>query len=89
MRIDCDLDADALYVTLTDEPITETQEVEDLTFVDVSADGRPVGIEVIGLGRAWALEEILNRYDISDFDARQLRSQFSGTAPTVSLTART
>lgn len=80
MRIDYDLDADALYVTLLDEPVAKTQAIEDLTFVDVTEDGRPIGIEVIGLTRAWALEKILSQFEVPENDAQQLRAQFSGAA---------
>lgn len=76
MRIDYDLDADAVYITLLDEQVAQTVEIEDLTMVDLTEDGRLIGIEVIGLSRAWALEEVLNRYEVSAFDAQQLRSQF-------------
>ncbi|WP_158088732.1 DUF2283 domain-containing protein [Thermoactinospora rubra] len=76
MRIDYDLDADALYVTLLDEPVAATREIEDLTFVDETEDGRLIGIEVIGLSRSWGLEKILSRYQVTDADAQQLRAQF-------------
>jgi uncharacterized protein YuzE len=80
MRIDYDLDADALYVTLLDEPVAKTQDIEDLTFVDVTEDGRLAGIEVVGLTRAWALEKVLAQFELPENDAQQLRAQFFGGA---------
>jgi uncharacterized protein YuzE len=77
MRMDYDLDADALYITLLDEPIAKTRAIEDLTMVDVTADGRLVGIEVIAPGRAWALDAILEAYAPDAVDAAQLRAQFA------------
>lgn len=78
VRIDYDLDADAMYVTLADGMAAKTQEVEDLTFVDVDEEGHLLGIEVVGLARAWPLEEIISRFDVPEFDAKQLRAQFAG-----------
>ncbi len=77
MRLDYDLDADALYVTLLSEPVARTVPVEDLTVVDLAEDGRAVGIEVIGIGRAWPLEKILQDFDIDTETAARLRAQFS------------
>ncbi|KAB8186844.1 DUF2283 domain-containing protein [Nonomuraea phyllanthi] len=69
MRFDYDLDADALYVTISGEPVADTRTVEDLTSVDVDAEGRVVGIEVVNPGRAWAIDRVLARYPLGDEDA--------------------
>ena len=77
MRYDYDRDADALYVTFSSEPVAATHRVEDLTMVDVDAQGRMVGIEVIAPGRAWAVDEVMARYlPVMDDDARSLLSLY-------------
>jgi len=42
-----DPDADALYVRVADGDRARTVEINDVTYVDVDANGRPVGIEVL------------------------------------------
>ncbi|HEY9371028.1 DUF2283 domain-containing protein [Streptomyces sp.] len=76
MRFDHDLDADALYVTITSEPVTATHSIEDLTTVDVDAQGQLVGIEVIAPDRAWAIDRVMARYPLSDEDTRLLLSMY-------------
>lgn len=46
-----DLDADALYITVSDQPVARTICIDDCIMVDVDAAGHPVGIEVISPGR--------------------------------------
>lgn len=76
MRLTHDLDADALYITISDQPVTKTLEVDDETMVDVDANGDIVGIEVITVNRIWPLDEVLRRYRVSEQDTRQLRALF-------------
>ena len=76
MRFDYDLDADALYVTVTSEPVAATHSIDDLTTVDVDAQGQPVGIEVIAPDRAWAVDKLLARYPLPDDDTRLLLSMY-------------
>ncbi|MGI5273142.1 DUF2283 domain-containing protein [Nonomuraea sp. CA-218870] len=76
MRFDYDMDADALYVTITREPVAATHPIEDLTSVDVDAEGSPVGIEVIAPVRAWAIDKVLTRYQIADDDRDLLLAHY-------------
>jgi uncharacterized protein YuzE len=76
MRLAHDLDADALYITLTDTKIVRTVEIDEGTMVDVDAVGRVVGIEVISPQRIWPLQEILRRFKLDDADATLLRATF-------------
>lgn len=39
--------ADALYVQLREGQVAETIEVEEMVYVDVDQDGRPLGIEFV------------------------------------------
>jgi uncharacterized protein YuzE len=47
MRIELDPDADALYLTLSDEPYAFGKDVDDSRRVDYAADGSVVGIEIL------------------------------------------
>jgi uncharacterized protein YuzE len=48
-QIQIDEEADAAYVRLSDQPIARTREVADGIIVDISADDRIAGIEVLGV----------------------------------------
>ena len=47
MRIEYDAEANALYIQLRDAEVSETQEITESLSVDLAADGRPVGIEIL------------------------------------------
>jgi|HubBroStandDraft_5_1064220.scaffolds.fasta_scaffold07885_4 uncharacterized protein YuzE len=71
----CDLNADAMYVTLSDAEVARTLEVDGDpgTMVDVDADGKLIGIEVIGpRGRLWPLQSVLRDYEIPQAEAQWL-----------------
>jgi uncharacterized protein YuzE len=76
MQLKYDLTVGALYVRLSDEPVTRTLEIDDNTFVDLDGDGDIVGIEVISIEHPWALADILRDYDIPPFEQAQLLSYF-------------
>jgi uncharacterized protein YuzE len=63
-----DPEADALYVRLADGERQRAVEIDDSTYVDVDADGRPIGLELLypslginllGAARRFALEQQL------------------------------
>ena len=54
MRVDYDSEADALYIRLTDEPFARSIEYGSSVVVDLDAEGRPRGVEVILPGRPFA-----------------------------------
>ena len=76
-----DLDADAMYIHLADHAIARTAEVDDGTMVDLDPAGQVIGIEVIGRGRSWPLEAIIERFGIGEDDARHLRAYFPECQP--------
>lgn len=78
VQIAHDLDADALYITLSDEPVARTVDIEDCTMVDLDADGNLVGIEVISPRRPWPLQKITQAYEIADDDAAMLKELYGG-----------
>ncbi len=49
MRVKLDKESDALYIRIDESEIVESEEVEPGIILDFSADGRVVGIEVLGL----------------------------------------
>jgi uncharacterized protein YuzE len=71
-----DLDADALYIRLTSRKVARTAEIDAGTLVNLDADGRIVGIEVLQPTRKWPLDEILVRFGASEEDSKQLRAYF-------------
>jgi len=75
-----DLDAHALYITVSDHQVARTAEIETGTLVDVDAAGAVVGIEVLNFDRCWPLAEILDRFHVGPEDAAQLRAYFSRPA---------
>ena len=44
-----DVDAEAIYLRFSAAEIVETVEVSDSLYVDVDANGDPIGIEVLGV----------------------------------------
>jgi len=75
-----DLDAQALYIKVSDHPVARTAEIDTGTLVDVDAAGDVVGIEVLNFARCWPLTEILDRFHVAPEDAAQLRAYFSHPA---------
>ncbi|MEV5412180.1 DUF2283 domain-containing protein [Thermopolyspora sp. NPDC052614] len=79
MRLDYDLDANALYIRLTEMPVATTDTIDDETLVDVDETGAPVGIEILGIcgvDVGGALRAVLERYEFSAEDELQLRALF-------------
>jgi uncharacterized protein YuzE len=58
MRLKVDMESDALYVRLSEEPIDESEEVSENIIIDYGKDGKVVGIEILGLKDRFSLEEL-------------------------------
>ena len=58
MRLKVDMESDALYVRLSEEPIEESEEVSGSIIIDYSKDGKVVGIELLGIKDRFSLEEL-------------------------------
>jgi uncharacterized protein YuzE len=71
-----DIEADALFIVLSEADWADTHEVEDGTYVYVDAHGQPLGIEVHHPARPWPLEEILARYRLSTQETQELHAYF-------------
>ena len=76
MHLKYDLNVGALYIRLTDEPAARTREIDDNTFVDLDESGDVIGIEVISIHHAWALDDVLRGYSIPAHEVAQLRAYF-------------
>ena len=46
-RIELDKKADAIYVYFSDESVAYTKKVDDVRYVDYTADNTPIGIELL------------------------------------------
>lgn len=57
MKLKVDQAADALYLTIEDSPVAESQEVAPGVILDFNARGEVVGVEILGLSKR---EEKLN-----------------------------
>lgn len=77
MNFNYDSSADTLDIRLGDALITRTEQVDGGTLVDLDEHGGVIAIEVIRPARRWPLEEILERFTVSEGDAEVLRSLWS------------
>ncbi len=78
-RVTIDQEADAGYLTLTDARVERTLDYGPFV-VDYSADGRPVGVEVLTLGRpldTTALLEVLEEAGTADSDTHAWVNAFA------------
>ena len=48
MKMTYDPEVDALYIELRDVPIAESVDLEEGVTLDVDAEGKPVGLEILG-----------------------------------------
>lgn len=51
MKLKVDQAADALYLTIDDSPVAESQEVAPGVILDFNARGEVVGVEILGLSK--------------------------------------
>ena len=69
MKIEYDQEANALYVTLREAEVAETNEVTDNVTIDLDADGRAIGIEVLGV------RQLLNPEDLARVTVENLLAE--------------
>ncbi|KCZ70979.1 uncharacterized conserved small protein [Candidatus Methanoperedens nitroreducens] len=58
MRIKVDLESNALYFRISDDPIEESEEVSKGLIVDYDASGRVVGIEILNVKEKFKMEDL-------------------------------
>ncbi len=59
MRIKIDLESDALYFRISEEPIEESEEIKKGLIVDYDASGEVVGIEILNIKEKFKMEDLL------------------------------
>ena len=67
MKLEYDEQADAIYITLKDDPVASTREVDENIVIDVGADGKMVGIELL------FVSDYLGPDDIDNFTVSTVR----------------
>jgi len=58
MRIKIDLESNALYFRISEDPIEESEEINKGLIVDYDAKGRVVGIEILNLKEKFKMEDL-------------------------------
>ena len=58
MRIKVDLESDALYFRLSEDPLENSQEVSPGIILDFNKAGKVIGIEVLGIKGRNPLEDL-------------------------------
>ncbi len=69
MKIEYDQEANALYITLREAQVAKTNEVTDNFIVDLDAEGRPIGIEILHVRR------LLNPEDLARITVENLLAE--------------
>ncbi len=72
MKVTYDQKADARYVELRTAEVSRTIQIDSGTLVDLDAQGRLLGVELIRPARPWPLPAILRRFPVDPTDARLL-----------------
>ena len=67
MKFEYDEQADAIYITMRDDAIASTREVDENIVIDVGADGKMVGIELL------FVSDYLGPDDIDNFTVSTVR----------------
>jgi uncharacterized protein YuzE len=73
MKLKIDEQADALYLTLSEAPASESEEISPGIIMDYDAEGRVVGIEMLHLSRRAPLAD-LRRWQIESVPAEDRRA---------------
>ncbi|MDD5473179.1 MAG: DUF2283 domain-containing protein [Candidatus Methanoperedens sp.] len=58
MRIKIDLESDALYFRISEDPIEESEEIKKGLIVDYDVSGKVVGIEILNIKEKFKMEDL-------------------------------
>ena len=58
MRIKIDLESNALYFRISEDPMEESEEINKGLIVDYDAKGRVVGIEILNVKEKFKMEDL-------------------------------
>ena len=81
MRLKYDLNVRVLYISLSDQAVARTREIDDNTAIDLDEAGNIVGIEVISVDHPWPLSEILAEYKLPAGEEAQISAYFFRPSP--------
>ena len=74
MKIEYDQEANALYITLREAEVAETNEVTGNVIIDLDADGKAIGIEILGV------RQLLNPEDLARITVENLLAEPAGAS---------
>jgi len=60
MKIEYDKEVDALYIRIQEKRVAHTKEIEEGINLDFDADGKVIGLEIIGATERYSREDIFN-----------------------------
>ncbi len=60
MKIEYDREVDALYIRIQDKKVSRTREIEEGINLDIDADGKIIGLEIIGAVERYNKKDIFN-----------------------------
>lgn len=60
MKIEYDREVDALYIRIQDKKVSRTKELEEGINLDIDADGKIIGLEIIGAVERYNQKDIFN-----------------------------
>jgi uncharacterized protein YuzE len=60
MKIEYDKQVDALYIRIQEKDVARTQQISEGVNVDFDAEGRLIGLEVLGAAEHYSLADIFN-----------------------------
>ena len=58
MKIKVDLESDALYFRISEDPIEESEEVSKGLILDYDANGKVIGIEILDVKGKFKMEDL-------------------------------
>jgi uncharacterized protein YuzE len=60
MKIEYDREVDALYIRIQNKKVSRTKELEEGINLDIDADGKIIGLEIIGAVERYNKKDIFN-----------------------------
>ena len=60
MKIEYDKEVDALYIRIQEKKVARTKEIEEGINLDLDAEGKVIGLEIIGATERYSKEDIFN-----------------------------
>jgi uncharacterized protein YuzE len=60
MKIEYDKEVDALYIRIQEKKVARTKEIEEGINLDLDAEGKVIGLEIIGATERYSKEDLFN-----------------------------